>query len=77
MTASRSTQTSTSGGSSETEVKEFAVMPCGLSPPTVTTVTPVAKAPNARRSSSVSVVVDRAASGATCTLVLLAPSALR
>ena len=38
----RSTQTSTSGGSSDTEVNEFAVMPCGCSPPTVTTVTPVA-----------------------------------
>ena len=51
MTASRPTQTSTSGGSSDTEVKELAVMPCGSSPPTVTTVTPVANGPNACRSS--------------------------
>src|SRR5262245_14936123 len=31
-------------------------MPCGLGPPTVTTVTPVAKAPKARRSCWLSVI---------------------
>src|ERR1051325_9465600 len=41
------------GGSSETEAKEFAVMPCTWpgSRSTVTTVTPVAKWPRARRNS--------------------------
>src|ERR1700761_3352446 len=37
------TQTSTSGGDSETEVNEFAVMPQGVSRPAQSTVTPVAK----------------------------------
>src|SRR5882672_10886655 len=46
--------TSTSGGSSETEVNELAVKPRGRPAPSiaVTTVTPVTKQPNARRSSS-------------------------
>ena len=36
---------STSGGSSDTEANELAVIPCGVVPPTVTTVTPVANVP--------------------------------
>ncbi len=44
-------QTSSRGGLSETEVKEFAVKPIGFPSPSqaVTTVTPVGKAPNASR----------------------------
>ncbi len=49
MTASLWTQTSSSGGRMDTEVKEFAVMPRGEDPPAVTTVTPVANSANARR----------------------------
>src|SRR4051794_22724118 len=46
----RRRHTSTSGGSRETEVNEFAVTPYRpAGPPVVTTVTPVAKAPSARR----------------------------
>ena len=43
-----------SGGSSDTDVKELAVMPCTLpgALSTVTTVTPVANWPRARRKSS-------------------------
>ena len=42
----------TSGGSSETEANELAVMPTSLPPDcAVTTVTPVAKCPRARRKS--------------------------
>ena len=49
-----------SGGSSETEVKEFTVSPCGapLASRTLAMVTPVAKRPQARRNSS---LVDRRA----------------
>ena len=49
------TQTSTSGGSSETEVNEFAVNPCGAppAPRVVTTVTPVTKQPSACRNAAV------------------------
>src|SRR6202044_2237017 len=50
-------QASTRGGSSETEVKEFAVKPRG-SPSAaivVTTVTPVTKQPSARRNSLTSI----------------------
>src|SRR5439155_15423665 len=54
-TASRPTRTSSSGGSSETDANELAVIPCGALPPTVTTVTPVANVPNARRSRLVSI----------------------
>src|SRR5437764_4957077 len=43
--AARETQHSTMGGSSETEVNEFAVIPCAWSPPAVMTVTPVANWP--------------------------------
>src|SRR5262249_23760325 len=47
------TQTRTSGGSSDTDVKALAVIPyMSASPCVVTTVTPVAKAPSARRDSS-------------------------
>src|SRR5713101_7925090 len=48
-----STQTSTSRGCSETEVKEFAVMPCTWpeARSAVTTVTPVTKCPRASRKS--------------------------
>jgi hypothetical protein len=50
MTASHSTQTSTSGGSSETEVKELAVMPWPNPPArAVSTVIPVANMPTASR----------------------------
>src|SRR5215468_10117804 len=51
--ARSSTQTETSGGSSETEVKEFAVMPWTRfgAHSTVTTVTPVANWLSARRKS--------------------------
>lgn len=54
----RSTQTSTSGGSSETEAKEFAVRPHGLSSPGLiepTTTTPVTKWPIRRRNSNGSI----------------------
>src|SRR6266403_3109312 len=53
------TQTRISSGSSETEVKELAVMPCTRPGPrsTVTTVTPVANWPSARRNSEVLGVV--------------------
>src|SRR6266700_2066681 len=49
---SRSKQTSTSGGSRDSEVTAFAVVPTGLpsAPTEVTTVTPVAKSPIASRS---------------------------
>ena len=49
------TQTSTSGGSSETDVNEFAVNPCGTPAASrvVTTVTPVTKQPSACRSAAV------------------------
>ena len=48
----RSKQTSTSGGSSESDVTAFAVVPTGSpsGPTEVTTVTPVAKCPIASRS---------------------------
>lgn len=42
MTALCATQQSTCAGSRDTELKAFAVMPCGCSPPTVSTMTPVA-----------------------------------
>ena len=46
---------STSGGFSDTEVKEFAVIPCSLPsrPRVVMIVTPVAKVPSALRNSRV------------------------
>src|SRR5262245_51579829 len=56
MTASRPTQTRIRGGVSDTDVNELAVIPCGRAPPTVTTVTPVAKEPSTRRSRAVSVM---------------------
>ena len=45
---------STSGGSSETEVKELTVRPCGVPCGSITLAmaTPVAKRPQARRNSS-------------------------
>ena len=47
----RAIQTETSAGSSETDVKEFAVSPMGSSPASAATaVTPVGKAPKTRRS---------------------------
>src|SRR5882672_3937679 len=57
--------TSTSGGSSETEVNELAVKPRGRPSPSiaVTTVTPVTKQPSARRSSSGSNGVEGSATG--------------
>ena len=47
-------QMSTSGGASETEVKELTVSPCGapLESSTLAMVTPVAKRLQARRNSS-------------------------
>ena len=52
----RSMANSTSGGSRETDVNEFAVNPSGTPPASrvVTTVTPVTKHPRARRSVAVS-----------------------
>ena len=53
MNRRRSSATITSGGSSETELSAFTVMPCGWSPfSVVTTVTPVAKWPITLRKSS-------------------------
>jgi hypothetical protein len=50
MTASRTTHTSTSSGSSETDVKELAVMPWPKPPArAVSTVIPVANMPTASR----------------------------
>ena len=50
MRARRSTETSTSGGRSETDMNAFAVMPCTVSPErVVSTVTPVANIPSVRR----------------------------
>jgi hypothetical protein len=46
----RITLNSTSGGSSETELKLFAVSPCHSRPEEVTTVIPVAKRPSTSRS---------------------------
>ena len=47
------THTSTSGGSSDTDENAFAVIPyCSPGPCVVITVTPVAKAPSARRKSA-------------------------
>ena len=44
---------STSGGSSETDMNAFAVMPCTCSPfSAVMTVTPVANMPSVRRSAT-------------------------
>src|SRR5690606_30543740 len=68
ITAPLPTHTSNSGGSSDTEVKELAVMPCGTAPPVVITVTPVANAPNACRSALASRTSGSAADGWTCTL---------
>ena len=52
ITAERCTQTSTSSGSRETEVKALAVMPWMRSPERApTTVTPVAKSPSVARNS--------------------------
>ena len=46
-----STEMSTSGGSSDTDMNAFAVMPCTWSPERVViTVTPVANIPSVRRS---------------------------
>src|SRR5215475_7686333 len=66
LPALRAMQTSTSGGSSETEVKELAVKPRGRlsSSMAVTTVTPVTKQPKARRSSSGSSTMDLSAARA-------------
>lgn len=50
MTASRATQHSTLGGSSETELNALAVMPWIWAPPVDSTVTPVAKRDMAVRS---------------------------
>jgi hypothetical protein len=43
-------------------------MACGTSPPVVTTVTPVAKAPNAFRNALVSMTSTSASDEWTCTL---------
>src|SRR5215217_3040576 len=63
-------QTRSNGGSSETEVKEFAVMPRGVpsSSRVVITVTPVTKVPKARRRAigSIRVSVDAAISTMLC-----------
>ena len=49
----RSIETSTSGGSSDTDMKALAVMPWTCSPlSVVTTVTPVANIPSVRRSAT-------------------------
>src|ERR1700722_17602384 len=50
MAALLSTQTRTSGGSSDTDVNAFAVMPQGVPRPAATTVTPVANRPRTDRS---------------------------
>src|ERR1017187_6606773 len=64
MRALRSTHTRTSGGVSETEVKELAVMPCEApeASRTVTTVMPLANLPQMRRNCCCS-VRDKAGSG--------------
>src|ERR1700675_1351216 len=50
----RSTATSTSGGSSDSEQKAFTVRPCGVpsAARVVSTATPVGNSPQARRNSS-------------------------
>ena len=52
--ASFAMQINTNGGFKETDVNEFTVRPCGLpsQPVTVATAMPVAKAPQARRNST-------------------------
>lgn len=53
-------QANTSGGSSDTDVKEFAVKPRGVpsSARVATTVTPVTKLPSAQRNSSGSIALS-------------------
>src|ERR1700691_3074449 len=60
----RSTHTRTSGGTSDTEVKELAVMPCAapLASCTVTTVMPLANLPQMRRNCCFS-IRERGGSG--------------
>jgi hypothetical protein len=60
---SLSKQTSTSGGSSDSEVTALAVVPTGSppSPTDVTTVTPVAKCPITWRNSDVDIPMPSAA----------------
>ncbi|GAA2224931.1 hypothetical protein GCM10010232_07450 [Streptomyces amakusaensis] len=64
MVASCLTQISSSGGFSDTAVKELAVIPRGTGPPVVTTVTPEANSPKARRRALPSVRAGAAAGGA-------------
>ncbi len=75
MPASLPTHSSTSGGSRETEVNELAVMPRGEAPPAVTTVTPVANVPKARRSRVASPAAAVHGGAAVSGLMRSAPSA--
>ncbi|GHE63819.1 hypothetical protein GCM10017771_87170 [Streptomyces capitiformicae] len=65
ITALRSTQHSTDGGSSETEVNAFAVIPWMCSPPVDRTVTPVANRAITSRSEAGTPSVARCAVGSS------------